>query len=75
MENKFWLDSQTVRASLVTVIPMIALILKAFHVEIGNDEQNSIIEGLAAVAGLVGVVHVIVGRFKATKPLTFNKGE
>ncbi len=72
-DAKFWLDSTTVRGALVTVLPAIALILKAFDVDLGEGDRENIIDGIAALAGLVGTVYAIVGRFRASKPLSASK--
>lgn len=72
MAAKFWLDSTTVRASLITILPAALMLLKAFHVEIGEGEANSIVDGLAALVGLVGAVVAIYGRLKATHTLTLE---
>lgn len=72
-DTKFWLDSTTVRGALVTVLPAIALILKAFDIDLGEGDRENIIDGIAALAGLVGTVYAIVGRFRASKPLSASK--
>lgn len=72
-DAKFWLDSTTVRGALVTVLPAIALILKVFDIDLGEGDRENIIDGIAAVAGLVGTVYAIVGRFRASKPLSASK--
>lgn len=72
-DAKFWLDSTTVRGALVTVLPAIALILKAFDVDLGEGDRENIIDGIAALVGLVGTVYAIVGRFRASKPLSASK--
>lgn len=68
--TKYWLDSTTIRGALVTVIPTVALILKVFKVQIASGEQQSLIDGITAVAGLVGTVVAIIGRFRATQSIT-----
>ena len=68
--TKYWLDSTTIRGALVTVIPAAALILKVFNVQIASGEQQSIIDGITAIAGLVGTVVAIIGRFRATQSIT-----
>ncbi|MFA6429761.1 MAG: hypothetical protein WCV84_04670 [Patescibacteria group bacterium] len=73
MEQKYWLDSSTVRASLLQMLPVMVLVLKMFGIEIGDGETQSIVEGITAIVSLVGVVYAIVGRAKADKPLTFTK--
>ncbi len=72
-DAKFWLDSTTVRGALVTVLPAIALILKVFDIDLGEGDRENIIDGIAAIAGLVGTVYAIVGRFRASKPLYVSK--
>jgi hypothetical protein len=70
METKFWLDSTTVRGALVTILPAFILILKAFHVELGDGERNAIVDGIVAVAGLIGTGYAIIGRFRANSRIT-----
>ena len=72
-DAKFWLDSTTVRGALVTVLPAIALILKVFEIDIGEGERENLVDGIAAVAGLIGTVYAIVGRFRASRPLSASK--
>jgi uncharacterized membrane protein len=69
-DTKYWLDSTTIRGALVTVIPAVVLIVKMFGVQIGNGEQQNLIDGVTAIAGLIGTVVAIIGRFRATKQLT-----
>jgi hypothetical protein len=59
-DTKFWLDSTTVRGALVTVLPAIALILKAFDIDIGEGERENIVDGIAALAGLIGAALFVV---------------
>lgn len=73
METKFWLDSTTVRGALITIFPAVILILKAFHVEIGDGEQNAIVDGLVALAGLIGTAYAILGRFRANSRITIER--
>ena len=54
----------------MTVIPAVVLIVKMFGVQIGNGEQQNLIDGVTAIAGLIGTVVAIIGRFRATKQLT-----
>ncbi len=72
-DTKFWLDSTTVRGALVTVLPAIALVLKAFDIDIGEGERENIVDGIAALAGLIGAVYAIIGRFRASKPISTSK--
>lgn len=72
-DAKFWLDSTTVRGALVTVLPAIALILKVFDIDLGEGDRENIIDGIAALAGLIGTVYAVVGRFRASKPLSTTK--
>ena len=69
-DTKYWLNSTTVQGALVTVIPAVVLIVKMFGVQIGNGEQQNLIDGVTAIAGLIGTVVAIIGRFRATKQLT-----
>lgn len=65
MEQKLWFNSTTIRGALITILPVIALTLKALHVDFGGVEQQSIIEGVVALAGLLGTVSAIIGRLRA----------
>lgn len=69
-ETKWWMDSMTIRGALLTTLPTLVAILKLFGVEIGEGEVNVIVEGLAGIAGLIGGVMAIVGRFRAKHALT-----
>lgn len=69
-DTKYWLDSTTIRGALVTVIPALVLIVKVFGVQIGSGEQQSLIDGVTAIVGLIGTIVAIIGRFRATKQLT-----
>lgn len=80
MNSKWWLNSKTVRGALLTVIPTAVLLLKAFGVEIGGDEQTVIVDGisnvvdaLAALVGIYGAIRAIIGRFNASREITFQK--
>lgn len=75
MENdpKWWLDSTTVRGGLMTLIPTLSYILKMFGVEIGDSEQQTIVDGITSLIGLVGVIFVLVGRFKAKSNIKLIK--
>lgn len=69
MEQKWWLNSATIRGILVAVLPTIAILLKAFGVDFGSDEQTAIINGVVGVIGMAGAIYAVIGRFKATKTL------
>lgn len=73
MNDKWWLDSQTVRGSLLAVLPTITLVLKLAGVDVADGELNTIVETIVSVLGMVGVLMAIAGRFKAKQPLTFQK--
>lgn len=68
-ETKWYLDSMAVRGGLLTIVPTFVTILKAFGIEIGEGEANVIIEGLAAIAGLLGAAMAIYGRVRARHTL------
>ena len=69
-DTKYWLNSTTVQGALVTLVPAIALVLKLFNVQLGSGEQQSIIDGVTAIVGLIGTIVAIIGRFRATKQIT-----
>lgn len=73
MNEKWWLNSQTVRGALLAILPTIALILKVAGVEVGDDELNTIVEAVVSVVGLFGVLMAIAGRFKAKGSISFQK--
>lgn len=73
MEQKWWLNSATVRGALVTLVPAIALVLQAFGVDLGSEEQEGLINGVVAIVGLAGTVYAIAGRAKASSVITFKK--
>lgn len=68
-EAKFWLDSKSVRGALVTTLPVIILLLKALGIEVGDGEQQVLVEGVTAIVGLLGTVMAIYGRVKASVAL------
>lgn len=68
-EAKFWLDSKSVRGALVTTLPVIILLLKALGIEVGDGEQQVLVEGVTAIVGLLGTVMAIYGRVKASGAL------
>lgn len=72
IEQKYWLDSKSVRGALVTVFPVLVLVLKSFGLEVGDGEQQAIIDGVSAVVGLAGTVFAIYGRVKANGSLRFK---
>lgn len=73
METKWWLDSSTVRASLVAFTAAIVPALRLFGIDIGDGEVKSIVDGICGLITLMSVVWAIIGRFKADKPLTLKK--
>ena len=67
MENqKQWWKSQTILASIVTVI---ALIAGGFNYNIDTQTQQGIVELASVVVGVIGSVVAIVGRVKASKTI------
>lgn len=71
-EPKWWLDSQTVRATLLTAVPTIVTLGALFGVHIQNDQVELFVNGIAAVIGLVGLTKLLVDRFEK-KDITFKK--
>lgn len=70
--QKWWLDSQTVRAALLTAVPTIVTLCALFNVHIENDQVELFVNGVAAVVGLVGIVKLLIDRF-GKKDITFKK--
>jgi uncharacterized protein (DUF697 family) len=73
MQSKWWLNSVTVRAALLSCLPTALLLAKAFGVEIAQEEAESVVDGLAAIIGMVSAVMVIYGRFTAKEPISLEK--
>jgi len=71
-DQKWWLDSQTVRATLLTAVPTIVTLCALFNVHIENDQVELFVNGVAAVVGLVGIVKLIIDRF-SKKDITFKR--
>lgn len=72
-QPKWWLSSQTVQGSLLSIAPIAIMVLHQFGVSVGNDEANTIIGGIAGLAGMFGVLMSIEGRFRAAQPITLSK--
>ena len=72
MDSKYWLDSTTIRGALVTVIPVLTLVLKAFGIDFATGEQAHIVDGIVAIAGAIGTALAIYGRFNARQTITTN---
>jgi len=70
--QKWWLDSQTVRATLLTAVPTIVTLCALFNVHIENDQVELFVNGVAAVVGLAGIVKLIIDRF-SKKDITFKR--
>lgn len=64
--QKPWYNSQTILASIVTVI---ALVAGAFNYNIDIQMQQGIVEIASVVVGVIGSVVAIVGRVKASKTI------
>lgn len=73
MNQKWWLNSTTIRGALVTILPVIVLALKAFGVDIATEEQDQFIDAIASVIGLIGTIYAIIGRFEAKKEISIEK--
>lgn len=70
--QKWWLNSQTVRATLLTAVPTIITLCALFGVQIQNDQVELFINGIAAVVGLVGIAKLVFDRF-SKKDITFKR--
>lgn len=73
--TKWWLDSNAVRGALVTAIPSFVGILALFHVQIGTEEVNAIIDGIAGIAGLLGAAWSIYGSLTRQHSLTTDAND
>ena len=65
-DQKAWYQSQTILASLVTVI---ALIAGGFNLTIDAQTQGEVVELVSVVVGVIGSVFAIYGRVKASKTI------
>jgi len=63
--DKWWFDSLTVKAKLLTILPIITLVLNLLHVPIVNDDITAIIDALAALAGATGIIIGLINRMKS----------
>lgn len=72
---KWWLDSQTVQGVLLASVPTVITLLHLFGVPIGDSEAQAIVNGLTGVVGIAGAIMAILGRMKASQPLTTKKPE
>lgn len=66
-KKKPWYKSKTIWGSIVAFGATVAGV---FGLEIGADEQKQIVEALAALGGVAGLVLTIVGRVKAKGAVT-----
>jgi len=73
VEEKWWLDSRTVRGTLLTVVPTLLAVLKLFGVDVHNDEAQAVVEGIASLCGMLGVVLAISGRLRASGKISLSK--
>jgi hypothetical protein len=70
--QKWWLSSKTVQGVLLMIAPTIVAILNLFHVQIGNDEMNVIVDGIAGLFGVFGAIYAIIGRLTASQSLVLG---
>lgn len=69
--QKWWLNSQTVRATLLTAVPTIVTLGALFGVHVQNDQVELFVNGVAALVGLIGLIKLLVDRFEK-KDITFK---
>jgi len=69
--TKHWLDSKTVRGSLLALVPPVLVVFGLLDINIGGEELEAIVELIAAFAGFIGGCVAIYGRFKAEGDITF----
>ena len=65
-DEKYWFQSKTILASIVTVI---ALIAGGFNLNIDAQTQGEAVELVSVVVGVIGSVFAIYGRIKASKTI------
>ena len=70
--QKWWLNSQTVRSTLLTAVPTIVTLCALFNVQINNEQVELFVNGVAAVVGLVGIVNLMIDRF-SRKDITLKR--
>lgn len=73
METKHWLESLTIQGQLVSALPALYAIGKMFGLDLPDGTLESIVNGVSAIALVVGSIITVIGRFKADKPLSLNK--
>ena len=71
--TKHWLDSNTVRGSLMALVPTVVVIAGLLGLSVSSEELGAIVDAISAVLGAVGVVLAIYGRFTAKEDISFNK--
>lgn len=71
MNSKYWLDSTTVKATLLGAIPAVYQVARLLGLDLPDGLLEQVVNGLAAVLALVSIVGAFVGRVKAEKPLHF----
>jgi hypothetical protein len=72
-QTPWYLNSNTIRGAIVTLVPVLALIAKAFGADVGSDEQSKIVDGGVALVGLAGTVYVLISRIRAQKNIEQGK--
>lgn len=72
-ETKFWLQSNTVRGILIAALPTIYAIAKAMGLDLPDGALEQVVDGVAALLSVIGLVVAFVGRHKAEKPLGYSK--
>lgn len=70
---KYWLDSSTIRSTILGAVPAIYAVAKVFGLDLPDGIIEQIADGVAAVAMLVSIIGAFIGRLKADKPITFKK--
>ena len=72
MDYKNWLESLTVRSQLLQSVGAIYAIAKLAGLDLPDGIVESIVNGGCALAFVIGGIGVLVGRWKAKKPLTLG---
>jgi len=71
METKFWLNSTTIRALLLGLLPTAYQLAKVLGLDLPDGLLEQSIDGVSAITSLASIIWAFIGRIKAEKPLSF----
>lgn len=72
---KWWLDSSTIRGTLLTIGPILIVLLNLFGVKVSDTEIGVFIDAVVSVIGAYGVFMAIKGRFDASRTISIERPE